>query len=225
MSGKQSPTNEKTLISKRQLDLKIRSSGVYERHPTAKVKCWCINEKILQQYDLTDLSIPNTWKWITRPQPTPKTDSVRKEIKKEVVVKEPVNVPTKSSITQYTIPQTAAEMSAIAAEKLIKSASKKIEMPSAKLITPKNKCKPGDGGTPQRVTELKGLTPISLFVKAAANKTSVKPQPESGSDCVIIDDNSSPGDSVMSTTEDVNQQRISESKRSGDSEEDCMIID
>ncbi|KAK6188357.1 hypothetical protein SNE40_004544 [Patella caerulea] len=52
-------------ISKRQLELKITSVAVREKRSAYKKICWHVHDSILKQYNLDDLSYPNTWEYVT----------------------------------------------------------------------------------------------------------------------------------------------------------------
>ncbi|ELU01556.1 hypothetical protein CAPTEDRAFT_224097 [Capitella teleta] len=56
-------------ISKRQLDVKIRSIANYERATPTSKKYWLVKESVLEEHGLKDLPVPTAWQWTTRSSP------------------------------------------------------------------------------------------------------------------------------------------------------------
>lgn len=48
-------------ISKRQLELKICSMACREKRPGFNKICWYVHEKILMQFNMSDIKLPNSW--------------------------------------------------------------------------------------------------------------------------------------------------------------------
>ncbi|CAG5132334.1 unnamed protein product, partial [Candidula unifasciata] len=48
-------------ISKRQLELKITSMACREKRPGFNKICWYVHEKILTQFNMSDIKLPNSW--------------------------------------------------------------------------------------------------------------------------------------------------------------------
>ena len=57
-------------ISKRQLWIKIPAIAVREKRPEHKKMCWYVHSEVLQQYNMEDISLPNTWKYVCVKEPT-----------------------------------------------------------------------------------------------------------------------------------------------------------
>ncbi|KAL4227300.1 Chromatin assembly factor 1 [Mactra antiquata] len=72
-------------ISKRQLEIKILAIAVYEKRSNnnnQKGKCWYIKDETLEQYEMKDLQLPNTWEYVCikpPPQPVDKTATPKVE--------------------------------------------------------------------------------------------------------------------------------------------------
>ena len=55
------------LLSKRQLEAKIRQIAVYESRPEyPRRKLWYINTDTLNKLELSSLPVPTQWNWITK---------------------------------------------------------------------------------------------------------------------------------------------------------------
>ena len=68
-------------ISKTQLDKKIRSMAVREKREGTIRACWYVNKDVLSQFNLTDISLPNSWVHLSAGSiaplyPAPKSDSL-----------------------------------------------------------------------------------------------------------------------------------------------------
>lgn len=94
-------------ISKRQLDMTIRSVAAYSKKETYNKKCWYVKEDVLQKYQLTNLPVPTTWIWVTRPNKeqeetgTPKLSATPKTSGRET----PILASTPNSITKFAVPK------------------------------------------------------------------------------------------------------------------------
>ncbi|KAL5003935.1 hypothetical protein ScPMuIL_017391 [Solemya velum] len=53
-------------ISKRQLEIKIMAIAIREKRHGYKKICWYVHENILKQYNLQNLTFPNTWEYVTK---------------------------------------------------------------------------------------------------------------------------------------------------------------
>ena len=92
------------LISKRQLEIKIKAIAIYEKRDAYRKSCWYVNNEYLEKYKLNDLPIPTQWKYVTKtgkpvPEKAPTTP--------KTPVTKVVNVVSKSSpsIAQFAVPQ------------------------------------------------------------------------------------------------------------------------
>jgi hypothetical protein len=55
------------LLSKRQLEAKIRQIAVYESRPEyPRRRLWYINAETLDKLELASLPVPTQWKWLTK---------------------------------------------------------------------------------------------------------------------------------------------------------------
>ena len=62
------------LLSKRQLEAKIRQIAVYESRPEyPRRKLWFINADTLAKLELLSLPVPTQWKWLTKAFVVPPT--------------------------------------------------------------------------------------------------------------------------------------------------------
>ncbi|XP_012945426.1 chromatin assembly factor 1 subunit A-B [Aplysia californica] len=96
-------------ISKRQLEIKIMSIAVREKRPGSKI-CWYVNDDVLAQYAMTDITLPNMWVFLTtgptKSSPTPnlnKSLNTSKSDAPEVCEEEKNKTPFKPSNDQKSI--------------------------------------------------------------------------------------------------------------------------
>ena len=105
-SSSETPSKE-GVISKRQLELKIKSIAVYEKREGSKRGCWYVHKNILEEHKLTDLPVPCEWQWITRPNMTPQPDSTPKSGRKTPTL---TGTPTRANIQQFTVKMTPEQL-------------------------------------------------------------------------------------------------------------------
>ncbi|OWF44482.1 Chromatin assembly factor 1 subunit A [Mizuhopecten yessoensis] len=106
-------------ISKRQLELKISSIAVREKRATFKKVCWYVHENFQQQYNLTDLPVPNIQE----------TDNETPKPKSEEPTTPTTSLKTpKVSITQFarhmSPSEIAAQHAAVAAKQAAEASAK-----------------------------------------------------------------------------------------------------
>ena len=106
ISAGETPTKE-NVISKRQLELKIKSIAVYEKREGSKRGCWYVHQSILEEHKLTDLPVPCEWQWITRPNMTPQPDTTPKSGRKTPTL---TGTPTRANIQQFTVKMTPEQL-------------------------------------------------------------------------------------------------------------------
>ncbi len=165
-----SPTssNNKCAISKRQLDIKIRSIAVYEKRDFKRV-CWHVNEKVLEEYKLTDLPVPTEWKWLTRPNNTPKSGRETPTSKSGVVTPSstPTSISNLPSITQFTVAVDPSELLLHAPISTKPAPPLKQTMPdvisSSVPSTPSSQDKINTKETPKRQKISQHVNPLTLF--------------------------------------------------------------
>ena len=151
-------------ISNRQLELKIPSIAVREKRGDVKI-CWYVNADVLKQYNLEDLSLANTWEYLTQPQPvtvTPKTE-------------EPSTGRATPNIMQFAQPMSLSQIQAAGTISIAKDLT-----PSKAVKEPKveNKMEVENSTTenPPVVKQPNDQKSIMQFMKLAnsANKTTEK---------------------------------------------------
>ncbi len=162
-----SSAKSKCMISKRQLEMKIRSIAVYERREYSR-HCWYVNDKVLEEYKLTDLPVPTDWVWLTRPNNnaekdgksgTPKSGRETPKLKSGSTTPPPPPVP---SIKQFTVTVDPSKLHAPIPQKPTPSpATPKTEVAPA---TPSSQAKtPLTGETPKRQKTPQHVNPLTLF--------------------------------------------------------------
>lgn len=102
--------NEQFQISKRQLELKIPAIAVREKRPDHKKVCWYVREEVLKQYNIADITLPNSWEYVCVKKPTwaeDKTPKVDDSISQRPAGK------TTPTILQFAQPMSPTRLQAI----------------------------------------------------------------------------------------------------------------
>ena len=100
-------------ISKRQLEKKIANIAVREKRSNFKKTCWYVNEKLLEQHDLTSLPVPSQWEFISIPNPkTPGSTPTLQSKVEDVSTSPAARKPNARSITQFARPMSPSELAA-----------------------------------------------------------------------------------------------------------------
>lgn len=58
-AGNESGAN--SVISKRQLEMRIKSIASYDKRTDYKIRCWYVKENVISEYAVTDLQTPNPY--------------------------------------------------------------------------------------------------------------------------------------------------------------------
>ncbi|XP_023219494.1 chromatin assembly factor 1 subunit A-like [Centruroides sculpturatus] len=66
-------------ISKRQVDVTLQKIAEWCKNLTLNKHCWWVHEEVLQQYNLTDLPVPNNWQYVTPPKELKRSSITNKD--------------------------------------------------------------------------------------------------------------------------------------------------
>ena len=100
-------------ISKRQLEKKIMAIAVREKRQGSKYKSWYVKPEILQQCEMEEPALPNSWEYVSVKAPTwalEKTATPKVEEQALASVKVPPSVP---KIMQFAQPMSPAQIQAL----------------------------------------------------------------------------------------------------------------
>ncbi|XP_067138767.1 chromatin assembly factor 1 subunit A-like [Centruroides vittatus] len=66
-------------ISKRQVDNTLQKIAEWCKNLTLNKHCWWVHKEVLQQYNLTDLPVPNNWQYVTPPKESKRSSITNKD--------------------------------------------------------------------------------------------------------------------------------------------------
>ena len=148
-------------ISKRQLWMKIPVIAVREKRPEHKKICWYVQTDILKQYNMEDITLPNTWKYVCVKEPKWALEKEKEKPEENANTSTGKAGPTASTpsgrstpnIMQYAQPMSLSKIQAIGMPAVFKASTPetkekaKIDLMDSTPVTPVQHSLPPDQKT------------------------------------------------------------------------------
>ena len=153
-------------ISKRQLDITMKTIAVFEKREGTKNSRWYVQQNILEKHKLTDLPVPNQWQYVT-------IQTVKKRNYEKKTAADPVAAAATPesgrktpNITQFAVAMSPSQLAA---------AAPTVAPSSVPVTTPKSQTKPKsqiNSTTPSRSISAfaRPISPATLFKQMGSPK-------------------------------------------------------